>query len=285
VLPLSVLTLALLGGFVFVNLCYLTRFTAIQSTGYRLVFSSAVAGVGFLFFATILIPWLLVLPGGQYVSDSWAKLIRLEHSGRPVVAFLIGVILWMPFNLLGWLNPPVLGWRPFRFLSEGAAIKREIRKKQNPLEVLLSEAMVSKRLVAVTVKNGKVYIGKVLTTSNPAFGMEAINLQLSRSGYRDKNTQEMRLTVNYDDTHGAIRQEMRMKIGAQFVDALRKDPHADEGELLEETKRKVSAETDIRNYEIAIPISEIQSANVFDLDVYETYFAPKTGRPKTMKRR
>jgi hypothetical protein len=284
VLPLSVLTLALLGGFVFVNLCYLTRFTAIQSTGYRLVFSSAVAGVVFLFFATILIPWLLVLPGGQYVSDSWTKLIRLEHSGRPVVAFLIGVILWMPFNLLGWLNPPVLGWRPFRFLSEGAAIKREIRKKQNPLEVLLSEAMVSKRLVSVTVKNGKVYIGKVLTTSNPAFGMEAINLQLSRSGYRDKNTQEMRLTVNYDDTHGAIRQEMRMKIGAQFVDALRKDPHADEGELLEETKRKVSAETDIRNYEIAIPISEIQSANVFDLDVYETYFAPKMGRPKTMKR-
>jgi hypothetical protein len=285
VLPLSVLTLALLGGFVFVNLCYLTRFTAIQSTGYRLVFSSAVAGVVLLFFATILIPWLLVLPGGQYVSDSWTKLIRLEHSGRPVVAFLIGVILWMPLNLLGWLNPPVLGWRPFRFLSEGAAIKREIRKKQNPLEVLLSEAMVSKRLVAVTVKNGKVYIGKVLTTSNPAFGMEAINLLLSRSGYRDKNTHEMRLNVNYDETHSAIRQEMRIKIQTQFLDAIRKNPHADEGELLYEAKRKVSAETDIRNYEIAIPISEVQSVNVFDLEIYEKFFAPKRSERKTMRRR
>jgi hypothetical protein len=285
VLPLSVLTLALLGGFVFVNLCYLTRFSVIQSTGYRLVFSSAVAGVVFLFLATILIPRLLVLPGAQHVGDSWTKLIQLEHSGKPVLAFLLGVILWMPFNLLGWLNPPVIRWRPFRFLGEGAAIEREIRKKQNPVEVLLRQAMGSKSLVSVTVKNGKVYIGKVLTTSNPAFGMEAINLLLSRSGYRDKNTQEMRLNVNYDETHSAIRQEMRIKIQAQFLDAIRKNPHADEGELLSEAKRKVSAEADIRNYEIAIPISEVQSVNVFDLEIYERFFAPKRSARKSMRRR
>jgi len=285
VLPLSVLTLALLGGFLFVNLCYLTRFSVLQSTGYRLVFSSAVAGVVFLFLATISIPLLLKLPGAQYVSDSWTKLVRIEHSGKPVIAFLMGVILWMPFNLLGWLNPPVLRWRPFRVLGEGAAIEREIRKKQNPLEVLLRQAMGSKSLVSVTVKNGKVYIGKVLTTSNPAFGMEAIKLLLSRSGYRDKNTQEMRLNVNYDETHSAIRQEMRIKIQAQFLDAIRRNPYADEGELLSEAKRNVSADLDIRNYEIIIPISEVQSVNVFDLQIYERFFAPKASAKKTMRRR
>jgi hypothetical protein len=93
VLPLSVLTLALLGGFVFVNLCYLTKFSVLQSTGYRLVFSSVVAGVVFLFLATISIPLLLTLPGAQYVSESWTKLIRIEHSDKAVIAFLMGVIL------------------------------------------------------------------------------------------------------------------------------------------------------------------------------------------------
>jgi hypothetical protein len=227
----------------------------------------------------------MVLPGAQYVSDSWTKLIQIEHSGKPVIAFLMGVILWMPFNLLGWLNPSVLRWRPFRFLGEGAAIERQIRKKQNPLEVLLRQAMGSRSLVSVTVKNGKVYIGKVLTTSNPAFGMEAINLLLSRSGYRDKNTQEMWLNVNYDETHSAIRQEMRIKIQAQFLDAIRKNPYADEGELLSEAKRNVSAEMDIRNYEIVIPISEVQSVNVFDLEIYERFFAPKRSGRKALRRR
>jgi len=284
-LPLSVLTLALLDGFVFVNLCFLTRFSALQNTGYQLVFSSAVAGAIFLFLAAILIPWLLVLPGAQYVSDSWTKLIQIDHSGKPVVAFLIGAILWMPLNLLGSLNPQVLRWQPFRLLSGGAAIEREIRKKQNPLEVLLRQAMGSKSLVSVTVKNGKVYIGKVITTSNPAFGMEAINLLLSRSGYRDKNTHEMRLNVNYDETHSAIRPGDAYQDTNTISGRHQENPHADEGELLYEAKRKVSAETDIRNYEIAIPISEVQSVNVFDLEIYEKFFAPKRSERKTMRRR
>jgi len=80
-------------------------------------------------------------------------------------------------------------------------------------------------------------------------------------------------------------QEMRIKIQTQFLDAIRKNPHADEGELLYEAKRKVSAETDIRNYEIAIPISEVQSVNVFDLEIYEKFFAPKRSERKTMRRR
>ena len=63
------------------------------------------------------------------------------------------------------------------------------------------------------------------------------------------------------------------------------NPRVDEGQLLDEAIRKVSRETDILNYEIVIPISEVQSVNVFDLDIYERFFAPKTGRPKTMKRK
>jgi hypothetical protein len=63
------------------------------------------------------------------------------------------------------------------------------------------------------------------------------------------------------------------------------NPRVDDGELLDEAIRKVSKETDILIYEIVIPISEVQSVNVFDLDIYERFFAPMRSTRKTMKRR
>ena len=55
--------------------------------------------------------------------------------------------------------------------------------------------------------------------------------------------------------------------------------------MLEQTILRASRETDILNYEIVIPVSEIQSANVFDLEIYERFFAPKAHARKTMRRK
>jgi hypothetical protein len=48
------------------------------------------------------------------------------------------------------------------------------------------------------------------------------------------------LHEDYDETHSAITREMRIKIVSQFLDAIRKNPRADEGELLNEATLPLS---------------------------------------------
>lgn len=183
------------------------------------------------------------------------------------LAFLFGLALWWPLNLLS-------RWSWFRFLGQDAAIRREIERKQNPLEVLLAEAMDSRSLVSVTVKNGKVYIGRVRTTFNPAFGMQSISLILSRSGHRDKDTQQMMLDIDYDKTHSAVRQHLIDRFREEVVKAARRNPDAGRDEWIDAARRAASEEPEARNYEIVLPVSEIQSINMFDMDIYDQFFAP-----------
>ncbi len=274
-LPLSVFTLALLGGYIFVSHLHWTRYRSLRSDGYRLVFSSAIWGVVFLFTGTVISSLALEIPAGQWISDFWHRFVPPEHSGKAAVALLFGALLWIPLNWLG--EKAWFGW--LRYLSDSAAIDREVGKKRNPLEVILRQALKSESLVSVTVKNGKVYIGKVAsTTFNPAFGMQALNLVLSRSGHRHKDTQQMILDTNYDETHSAIREELGNKLVEQMAKAREENPSASPAELWRIASREVSGQAEILNYEIVIPISEVQSVNVFDMDTYNKFFAPKQPR-------
>lgn len=180
--------------------------------------------------------------------------------------------MWWPLN---WSGNQLGKKTRFRWLSDDAAIQREIKRKRNPLEVLLNQAMEDRSLVSVTVRNSKVYIGRVSVTFNPAFGMEAINLVLSYSGHRNKETQKMTLDVDYEETHSAVRQELVDRIRQQLKSALDENPKATSDELIESTRRELSGESEIRNYEIVIPIAEVQSVNVFDMDIYNKFFAPE----------
>lgn len=192
----------------------------------------------------------------------------LKHSGKATIAFLFGALLWKPLNLIGEI-------KLFHFLSDEASIEREVQKKRNSLEVLLHQAMKSRSLVSVTVNNGKVYVGRVSVTFNPAFGMQAINLVLSRSGHRDTETQEMKLDVDYDKTHDDIKKDLQKRLVVRLVAAMKDNPEANDAELLSGVSREISKEAEIRNYEIVIPIAEVQSVNIFDMEIYEKFFAPK----------
>ena len=147
-LPLSILTLALLGGYIFVSRLHWTRYHALQSNGYRLLFTSAIFGTIFLFVATAFSSLALATCTGKAVSDIWHQVVPLEHSGKATLAFLLGALLWWPSNRLG-------KWERFHFLSDDASIDREVARARNPLEVLLREAMKSQSLVSVSVKNGR----------------------------------------------------------------------------------------------------------------------------------
>ena len=56
------------------------------------------------------------------------------------------------------------------YLGKKECIRRVIENKQDPWKILLSETLRSGQLVAVSVKNGKVYIGQLISSFNPAYG-------------------------------------------------------------------------------------------------------------------
>lgn len=274
--PVSVFTLALLGGFIFVTHLHWTRYHALRSDGFRLVFTSAIYAAIFLFIATILSSWALSYCGGQDFSDWWHELVPVEHSGKATIAFLMGALLWIPLN---WLGEQERFPRP-RFLSalsDSASIDREVRQKRNPLEVIFHQALRARsQLVSVSVKNGKVYIGTVTTTFNRALGMQAIKLSLSRSGHRDKDTQEMEIDINYDDARWAsVKEAVRNEVRTELAQVTQEDPGVDRDERWDRANRRVSERREVRNYEIVIPIEEVQSANIFDLAIYSEHFTHK----------
>src|SRR5712692_8699337 len=115
--PVHIFLLALLGGFVFVTRWYPTRYLALRSDGYRLVFYSSIAGAAFLFLGSALVSFVLSASGGQYICDLWHRVAPLGHSGKATIAFLLGVALWWPSNALS---------KRLNFLSDTAAVDRAI---------------------------------------------------------------------------------------------------------------------------------------------------------------
>ena len=184
----------------------------------------------------------------------------------------MGALLWWPLNLLGKRWP---------YLGKEECLRRVVENKQDPLEILLSETLGSDQLVAVSVKNGKVYIGRLISSFNPAYGAQSLTLSRSYSGHRDRETLAFHLDIDYErvlkeaierllkETERRIRQEnpdlsedeLEERIEDEFEGWER------QGEGNEEIRSIVDR---LRALEIVIPVAEIQSVNLFDESIYAT---------------
>lgn len=323
-LPLSVLTLALLGGFVFATRWYPTRYLTLRSEGYRLLFFAAIFAAGFLFVAALaqaLSPNLV----SESIDGPWKRVLpdAPKGLGRATIAFLTGTLLWYPANLLGKWSRKFLKdqpeskfswfWKRLRFLSDEAAIYRAIKGKNDPLETFLYDALyhlARKRKILITVKNGKVYIGILQEIFNPAFPITSIGMVLRYSGHRLVGTQQMNIDVDYAHI---IRDRLRPRLiqsllpiltQSRFEELLRENPNMDDEELVKkatsefsppgvnealrqemeaklEIALEVELEVELENYQIVIPLTEIQSVNFFDENVHEDYKKYFTPAPAT----
>src|SRR2546421_190062 len=145
--PFNLLLLPLLGGFVFVSKWYPTRYYTLRSDGYRLIFTAAIAGAGFLLLASILTYLTPYIRYGSAAYYWWHQVAPPESSGKAALAMLFGVSLWIPLNFLGkWI----------KCLSDNSAINRVIARKRDPLELFLSRALEDKKMISVSVENGKI---------------------------------------------------------------------------------------------------------------------------------
>ena len=234
-MPFNLLLLPLLGGFIFFSHWYRTAFFAKRQDKERLLLYSSLWGVvflGFSFFLSILIPYSTWLTD---IRQWWAfNTPPIEYSGISSCALLLGA-----------LGPLVLNkvWPFSRIWNQQKEGIRSILKYGSQLEKLLYRALVDQKRVMVTLKGGKVYIGRVTMSLTPQEDRDLLLLP-SKSGFRDEK-QRLTLTTDYDGKYKAIQDN--------------------ETNYLEI----------ISDFGVAIPIPEVLTASLYRGDVHVKYFAHK----------
>lgn len=232
-MPWNLLLLPLLGGFIFLSHWNRTAFFAKRQDKERLLFYSALWGALFLglsfLLSIFLVPYNETLTRLRYW---WANNTPpIKFFGISSCALLLGVAGHFVLNRL---------WPFSRLWTEKKEGVRAIKEYGSELEKLLLTSLENRKHVMVTLKTGKVYIGRVANSLSPKEDTHFMLLP-SNSGYRDEK-HRFRSTIDYDKIYTAI---------AQAV-----------------TEYKPI----IADFGVVIPISEVLSASLYRRHV-EVYFA------------
>lgn len=226
---------------------------------------------------------LLPLLGGYIFITNWnrTRFTSKRYSGERLIfhaaiagvlflilAFLIarGIAHWTPALHTEWkqmvpfpwagtsLLAFVLGaatWIPLnRLHSRDTEARRAIGEWNDYLEMLLLRATREVKQVSITIKSGKVYVGYITRNFDPAFERKYVTVLPMASGFRDPDTQELILTTDY----ARVYQQM----------------------ILEDNAFLLRGADD---FHIVIPVSEIQSANIFDPFAYQLFNATNGAEP------
>ena len=245
-MPYNLLLLPLLGGYIFARKCYPTRYNALRSENYKLLFVAAEFGVYLLLLAAILrfifnlfVP---LWPALSSVDWFWHQIVPFDYSGVAFLAFFLGSTLWSVANKYKY--------------DKDTEIDNVIQAKGDPLEVLLRDAMLSFKPVIVTLQSGKVYVGQVICNFNPAFDLQSVKILTIMSGYRDPTDQTVIFNINYETVLRAAR-------------------------ALRDAKEPMVTKEDIDDLGTVIPIKEIRSVGIFSLPMYTKFFAHLTNHATT----
>ena len=203
----GLLFVPLVGGYLFLSYCNLTRFTGRREGGYRLVFRSAVVGI-----LLVVVAHLLVNAVDRCVGSPWLGfdyLVALAppfpYVGTIAVAFVLGPASAFVFNR--------------RYPASKGAM-RAVQRAGNSMEMLFVESMESDSVVELTLLSGKMYVGWVLNAGVADPERRFVEMLPLASGFRAKETHELRFTTNYAlvldrteaDTEPARREDFRVVV-------------------------------------------------------------------------
>jgi len=221
------LLIPFLGGYIFLSLCNLYKFKLIRDDSQRLIFKAGVFG---LFFFSISYFLMDVLYKNFFgLSIFWDEIIpSINYLDTALFSLFISLISAFGYNY----------FRPSDLIKAKLIIRDD-----DPIELILLDALISEYLVLITLETNKVYVG--LVTNNPFSIRDEVNSILILpylSGYRDSGTKKIEFTTLYTEAYELLS-------GAE-----------DENPI------------NVEDFQIAIKYSQIISINRFDLDVYENGF-------------
>src|SRR5829696_9044855 len=202
----ALLLLAVAGGFLFAQFCYVTRFPFRRMEGQQIYLGSAAAAVVLLVLSRLIFFALKNGVLGHYKSEirgAWTDFVGpLQMPGLLAAfagAFLLGPLCAVLINVF--------------FISRAAASDFAVRKFGSELEKFALDAMEQALPVSVTLENRKVYVGWVADAPvvEPRKDVEAyLKLVPLRSGYRDDESLRLHITTHYEHIY------QRIEGGEQF---------------------------------------------------------------------
>ena len=203
-----------LGGYWFLINCHRTNHQIARGIGYHVLFQASVAG-GIIFSVSHLII-LIVHNYLPQVKTGWQSLIPYPFADSIALGILLCLIL--PFGCN-------------RIWTEAESALKAAANNGDLVELKIRESLDSERFIEITLRTGKVYIGRAVINKVANIGEPYVSLIPTISGYRDKDTQELEITDYYD---------------------------------------AVIAETNFvhKDFQVVILRSEIVSARLFDPDTY-----------------
>lgn len=206
-----------LGGYWFLTHAHFTRFGAHRQSGYHLVFRSGAAGGVLVVLADSIVLCLdRVLPA---VAEFWRTLVPFDYAGTFLLSAALGIAL-----------PPICN----RLYDTKKAASRAAAEAGDLIELLMAESIRHQKLIEVSLKSGKVYIGYALDVEPPVRGECDVAIIPLWSGYRNKETCELTITTNYTPL----------------------------------IQRRLNASSTLGDHRVVIPRSELTSACFFDMDLY-----------------
>jgi hypothetical protein len=259
-MPTNLLLLPLLAGFWFVHSSHRFRFRAQHLDGHRLVLESATAGVILLALSRLTVLLAKARPEMAGLLHWWhVDFAPFPYMGTSLLTCLLGAAsAWLdnrfPWAWFRWwrrrlgvrlrwpLRRRLRRWSsplPQRQRNFGYSRSEEIQAKSDGLRRLLDTAERNEQMISVTLDSRKWYAGYVAESVNLEPKEQYFRLLPILSGYRDKDTLEIRRTVEYSEVY------------ARGVDSAA--------------------------FHVTIPLATVRIANLFDQDTYEDYFvqAPK----------
>ena len=225
--------IVLLAGFLFLRVFPPTRYVSQRWSGPRLVFGAGTAGA-FLLIVSRIVGYYL--PSWVWIERSELWLQGIAGQAVPYLGTMVGTLaLSLILALAGGL-----------IIGTTRATLTTNRWFGNSFLRLLTEQFGTKRMVAVTLSNGKVYVGLIVELPTLDPNEQYLKMLPALSGYRDEEG-GINFTTNYYDT--------------VLVDIGKK------GTILESYREE--------DFQIVIRMDTVETLRVFDPEIYDEYFREK----------
>lgn len=179
---INILLLPLIGGYLFIKNTHYFGLRAIRYNNQELLLSSAAAGL------CALIPsYLITIILSYYapeLNNSWHNILNFAYSGTALGALVL-LLLAIPIERL--------------FNDEESQIKRIIEEDNDAIERISLKALQEEKLVSITLKSNKVYVGFISNTFfTPYRNLQSLRIIPVISGYRKEENMRIVFTTAYE---------------------------------------------------------------------------------------
>ena len=221
----GLLLIPVLGGCWFLTHWYFTKYSAFRESGYHLFFQSAFAGILLGVLAHLII--LSLDYGFPQIGALWKPLVPNIYYGTAILSVV-----------LGFVSPFVLN----RFHGQEKAQRRTAEERGELIELIIADSLDRGKLIELSLRSGKVYIGFALRSRMMRRGESDVALIPLASGYRDQETHGLVITTNYAPVINEY-----LGSDSEISDLIRED------------------------FRVVVPASEIVSARIFSPEIYQRF--------------